>query len=153
MEKMNKRIVLLLTALVCILSTQAQFLGIRASNFGGVTNVNYNPAIADSRYLVDINLFTTDATVSNNYIGVKGKVLDFKNGWDSDVNLKERLNGKAKFGYVSTTTQLPLSFLVGFGKNKSNNQAIAVTGHLNSVTNVDNLGEALARNLRYGWGQ
>jgi hypothetical protein len=152
MKQMNKKVALLLTALVCMVSAKAQFLGIRASNFGGVTNVNYNPAIADSRYLVDINLFTTDMTVSNSYIGLKGKMKDIRNNFDADVNLKERLNGKAKFGYVSTTTQLPLSFLVGFGKNKSNNQAIAVTSHINSVTNVDNLGEALARNIRYGWG-
>jgi len=143
----------LLFALLCMaFGMKAQFLGIRASNFGGVTNVNYNPAIADSRYLVDVNLFTTDFTASNSYLGVKGKIADFKNGWNSDLNLSEKLNGKKKFGYVSTTTQLPLSFLVAFGKNKSNNQAIAVTGHLNSVTNVDNLGEALARNIRYGWG-
>ena len=152
MNNMNKKIALLLTALVCIMSANAQFLGIRASNFGGVTNVNYNPAIADSRYLVDINLFTTDMTVSNSYLGLKGKLKDISNNWDSDANLSEHLNGKAKFGYASTTTQFPLSFLVGFGKNKSNNQAIAVTGHINSVTNVDNLGEDLARNIRYGWG-
>ena len=49
-KQANKKIALLLTALVCMLSTRAQFLGIRASNFGGITNVNYNPAIADSRY-------------------------------------------------------------------------------------------------------
>ncbi len=152
MKRMNKKVALLFTALVCIMSAKAQFLGIRASNFGGVTNVNYNPAIADSRYLVDINLFTTDVTVSNSYLGLKGKLLDFKNGFNSDNNLAEKLNGKAKFGYVSSTTQLPLSFLVGFGKNNSNKNAIAVTGHLNSITNVDNLEEALARNLRYGWG-
>ena len=148
---MRKKFGLAVLLCISIISAKAQFLGIRASNFGGVTNVNYNPAIADSRYLVDINLFTTDVTVSNSYIGLKGSLKDFNN-FNSDVNLKEKLNGKAKFGYVSSTTQLPLSFLVGFGKNKSNNQAIAVTGHLNSVTNFDNLGEDLARNIRWGWG-
>lgn len=153
MRFLNKKFGLSLLACASMMSTKAQFLGIRASNFGGVTNVNYNPAIADSRYLVDINLFTTDITAANNYLGIKGKLLDFKkNGWNSDLNLSEKLNGKNKFGYASTTTQLPLSFLVGFGKNGKNNQAIAVTGHLNSVTNVDNLGEPLARNLRWGWG-
>lgn len=110
MKQMNKKLALLLTALVCMISAKAQFLGIRASNFGGVTNVNYNPAIADSRYLVDINLFTTDVTVSNSYLGLKGKLLDFKNGFNSDNNLAEKLNGKAKFGYVSSTTQLPCLF-------------------------------------------
>ena len=150
-KQANKKIALLLTALVCMLSTRAQFLGIRASNFGGITNVNYNPAIADSRYLVDINLFTTDMTTSNSYIGMKGKLSMFNN-FDDELNLKENLNGKKKFAYSSSTTQLPLSFLVGFGKNKSNNQAIAFSSHLNSIVNVDNVGEALARNLRWGWG-
>ena len=117
-KQVNKKFALLLTALVCIMSANAQFLGIRASNFGGITNVNYNPAIADSRYLVDINLFTTDMTTSNSYIGMKGKLSMFKD-FDDEVNLKENLNGKKKFAYSSSTTQLPLSFLVGFGKNKS----------------------------------
>lgn len=150
-KQVNKKIALLLTALVCMLSARAQFLGIRASNFGGITNVNYNPAIADSRYLVDINLFTMDMTSSNNYIGMKGKLSSFKD-FDDEINLKENLNGKKKFAYVSSTNQLPLSFLVSFGKDKKNNQAIAFSSHLNSVTNVDNMGEALARNLRWGWG-
>lgn len=152
MRQTKRRIVLMVLAVATIFQAKAQYLGIRASNFGGVTNVNYNPAIADSRYLVDVNLFTTDITASNSYLGLKGKLLDFSDNWDSDLNLSERLNGKKKFGYVSTNTQFPLSFLVGFGKNKSNNQAIAVTGHLNSVTNFDNLGEDLARNIRWGWG-
>ncbi|MEN9448681.1 MAG: hypothetical protein RJA25_1971 [Bacteroidota bacterium] len=149
---MRKKFGLAVLLCISIISAKAQFLGIRASNFGGVTNVNYNPAIADSRYLVDINLFTQDVTTSNSYIGLKGKLLNFKNGWDKDQNLWEHLNGKNKFGYASTTTQLPLSFLVGFGKNKSNKNAIALTGHINSVINVDNLGEPLARNIRWGWG-
>lgn len=149
---MKKKFGIVLLLCFVMVTAKAQFLGIRASNFGGVTNVNYNPAIADSRYLVDINLFTTDITTSNSYIGLKGKLSDFKNGWDKNQNLWEHLNGKQKFGYANTTTQLPLSFLVGFGKNHSNNQAIAITGHLNSLLNIDNLGEPLARNIRWGWG-
>ena len=152
MKRLNKKLMLLMILSVSLYSARAQFLGIRSSNFGGVTNVNYNPAIADSRYLVDINLFTTDMTVSNSYIGLKGKMKDITSNFDSDLNLSEKLNGKSKFGYASSIIQMPLSFLVGFGKNKSNNQAIAVTGHINTITNVDNLEEALARNLRYGWG-
>ena len=36
-------------------ATQAQFLmGLRGSNYGGITNVNFNPAIANSHYLADI---------------------------------------------------------------------------------------------------
>lgn len=143
---------LLWAALSAYLTTHAQFLGIRASNFGGITNVSYNPAIADSRYLVDINLITVDATASNTYLGLKGKLSSLSN-FSSDDNLSEKLNGKAKFGAVNNTVQLPLSFLVAFGKNKKNNQAIAFSSHLNTVVNVDNLEEALARNLRWGWGQ
>ena len=151
MKLFNKLSLLFIAILFCF-SAQAQFLGIRASNFGGITNVNYNPAIADNRYKVDVNYFTFDATISNSYIGLKGKLSDFKN-FSSDDNLSEHLNGKKKFGYASTTIQAPLSFLVSFGKNRSNNQAIAFSAHFNSVTNVDNLEEALARNLRWGWGQ
>ncbi len=152
MKKSFLHSIFLLLVLSSTLISNAQFLGIRASNFGGINNVNYNPAIADNRYKVDINLFALDATVSNNYIGITGKLMDLKN-FDGDINLSERLNGKSKTGYVSTTIQLPLSFLVAFGKESKNNQAIAFSAHLNSVTNADNLEEALGRNLRWGWGR
>ncbi|MDB5227191.1 MAG: hypothetical protein JWN78_1384, partial [Bacteroidota bacterium] len=152
MKQLNTKLLFFLISIAFFMPSKAQFLGIRASNFGGITNVNYNPAIADNRYKVDINLFAIDMTTSNNYIGLKGKLLDFKNSFGDD-NLSEHINGKAKFGYQSTTLQLPLSFLVAFGKNRSNNQAFAFSSHINSVTNVDHLEEALARNLRWGWGQ
>ncbi len=150
--KLLNKLLLFSIVLFFTLPSKAQFLGIRASNFGGITNVNYNPAIADARYKVDVNLFTFDATVSNTYIGLKGKLSDFKD-FSGDDNLSEHLNGKKKFGYVSQQVQLPLSFLVAFGKNRSNNQAFAFSSHINTVANVDNLEEALARNLRWGWGQ
>ncbi len=151
MIHLNKRIIFLLAAVICMTSVKAQFLGLRASNFGGVNNVNFNPAIADNRFKVDINLFAVDATVSNNYIGLKGKTFNFSN-FDDSVNLSENLNGKAKFAYISNTVQLPFSFLVSFGKNMKNNNAIAFSSHLNTIVNVDNLEQDLARNLRWGWG-
>ena len=98
MKILNKKFGLSLLACVGMLSTKAQFLELEPVTSGGVTNVNYNPAIADSRYLVDINLFTTDITAANSYIGIKGKLLDFKNGWNSDLNLAEKLNGKISLG-------------------------------------------------------
>jgi outer membrane protein OmpA-like peptidoglycan-associated protein len=151
MKKLNIRLLVLLVIVCSILPVKAQFLGIRSSNFGGITNVNYNPAIADARYKVDINLFTVDWTASNSYLGKANKPFNFKN-FDDETDLAEKLNGKKKFGYMSMTMQLP-SFLVAFGKNRSNNQAIGFSTHVNSVTNVDNLEEALARNIRWGWGQ
>lgn len=152
MKRMKNKWIITLSLFLISMSVNAQYLGIRASNFGGIHNVNYNPAIADSRYKVDIGLFALNVNVSNNYIGLKGRTFKF-NDFDGDVDLAENLNGKAKFGYVSSNIQLPLSFLVGFGKDHKNNQAFAFSSHINTVTNVDNLEEDLARNLRWGWGQ
>ena len=46
-----------LTALFASLSGHAQVNEVlKASQFGGVTNVSFNPAIADNPFLVDINL-------------------------------------------------------------------------------------------------
>lgn len=149
--KKSAKIIVALFLLSLNITAYGQFLGLRASNFGGVNNVNYNPAIADNKYKLDINVFITDFTAANNYVALSGKPFNYNN-FDSETRVTEKLTGKRKFGYISSTTQLPLSFLLTFGKDKKNNQAIAVTSHINAVISVDNLHEPLARNIRWGWG-
>ena len=66
-----KRSVLLLTIIGIFLglTTKAQFYtGLNTSQFGGVTNVNYNPAIADNPFIVDINIISMGLAVNNNYV-------------------------------------------------------------------------------------
>jgi hypothetical protein len=74
---MSKRILLpVVLALILRLSVQAQFYtGMNSSSFGGVTNVNFNPAIADAPFIVDINLISMGLALNNNYIGVDRQTL------------------------------------------------------------------------------
>lgn len=134
------------------------FLGLRASQYGGVTNVGFNPAIAGDRHRFDMTLIGFGATVGNNYVGVDPNVFLKKNYVNSNLDfqetyLRERLNGKDKNAYVATQIQGPLSFMFTFGKKKENHKnALALTWNINSVTNVDNLSQKLARISYWGAG-
>src|SRR4051812_28748107 len=152
---------LLSVALILLLvnSLNAQFFqGLRSSPYGGVTNVNYNPAIADSRFIVDINLISFGTTISNNYVGVDRKVILKKDYVNSNLNfqdnyLKERVNGKDKSAYLGTQIQGPLSFMCSWGKGENKNKnAFAFTYHLNSIFNADKIDETFARLAFYGVG-
>jgi hypothetical protein len=151
-----KKLYLFILSFFFLANLNAQFFqGLRSSPYGGVTNVGYNPAIADSRFKADINLFNLGFGVNNNYIGIDRRVFlnpdlfsedDFQNKY-----LKERLNGKDKFGYVGFQSQLPFSFMFSWGK-KTNKNALAFTYNLNHVTNIDNFDQTFAQIAYYGVG-
>lgn len=129
---------------------------LKASQFGGVSNISYNPAIADNRFLVDINLISMGFGMENNYIGLSPKPItnhDLFNdaNFQSDY-LRERLNGNAKRAFVGMQVQGPLSFMFSFGKNHNNKNAIGVSWNVNSIVNVDGVGETFARSAYFGLG-
>jgi hypothetical protein len=149
---------LLLAIVVLPVMAQAQFFtGLNGSPYGGITTVTFNPAIADSRYLVDINIIAIGAAVNNNYVGVDRRVI-FKPSLANDANFQanymhERVNGRNKRAYTGMQVQGPLSFMFSFGPKKSpNKNAIAFSYHANFITNVDNVTEVLARTAYYGLG-
>ncbi len=156
MKKLN----LITLAVGCSLFTlnlKAQYNRVlSASNFGGVTNVNFNPAIADNRLKFDMNLITFGMNVENNYIGLSNKTIlkpsRFEEDNFTDKYLHERLNGKTKKVLLNLDAQLPLSFMIAWGKNRSNKNALAITSNFHSLTNVDNVSEILARSAYFGLG-
>jgi outer membrane protein OmpA-like peptidoglycan-associated protein len=143
--------------LLAVLSGKAQVNEVlKASQFGCITNVSFNPAIADNPFLVDINLISAGFGVENNYIGISPKTFTNHNlfndpNFQSDY-LHERVNGDPKKMFLGMQVQGPLSFMVSFGKKRNNKNAIGVSWHANSVTNVDGVGEELARSIYYGLG-
>lgn len=151
-----KKLYLFILSFFFLANLNAQFFqGLRSSPYGGVTNVGYNPAIADSRFKADINLINLGFGVNNNYIGIDRRVFlnpdlfsedDFQNKY-----LKEHLNGKDKFGYVGFQTQLPFSFMFSWGK-KTNKNALALTYNINHITNIDNFDQTFAQIAYYGVG-
>ncbi len=157
---MNKSKVMLLAMLLCSAGAQAQFfMGLRGSHYGGITNVNFNPAIANSPFIVDVNLIGVAATINNNYLGVDRKAILHPSLF-SDVNfqrdyLHERVNGKDKRAYFGAQVQGPLSFMFSFsdkkGKSKNKN-AIGFSYHANAVFNADNVTEVFARTAYLGLG-
>src|SRR4051812_3411087 len=97
---MNKRLILL-GILLCAATLRAQtFIGLRGSDYGGITNVNFNPAIANSPYWIDINVIGAAATFNNNYVGIHRKVLTHPSLFGSadfrTAYLQERVNGRDK---------------------------------------------------------
>ena len=127
-----------------------------ASQFGGITNVNFNPAIADNPFKFDMNLFSAGIGIENNYIGINPKTFtnhDLFNdpNFQSD-ELTERLNGRPKKLYVGMQMQGPFSFMISFGKKRNNKNALAFSWHTNTVINIDGVSEELARSAYYGFG-
>ena len=158
---MTKRVHLLtILALFFSLSRAQFYTGMNSSSFGGVTNVNFNPAIADNHFIADINIISMGLGINNNYIGIDrqtflhpGKASSDSTSNFQQAHLLERVNGHNKNIYFGTQIQGPLSFMFSFGKGKNKNKnALALTYHFNSVFNVSNLTEILARSAYYGMG-
>lgn len=154
-----KRNLLTFVFLFLLTSGYAQsFLGLRASQYGGITNVAFNPAIAGDRHRFDMTFIGLGATVSNSYIGVDPKTFLKKNYINDNLDfqetyLREKINGKSKSALIDMQLQGPLSFMFTFGKKKENHKnAIALSWNFNSVTNVNGLSEKLARILYWGVG-
>jgi len=95
------RKITLLAALFACLYSKAQVNEVlKASQYGGISNVSFNPAIADNPFLVDINLVSAGVGLENNYIGISPKTFTNHNlfndpNFQSD-QLTERLNGNPK---------------------------------------------------------
>lgn len=157
---MRKHLLFIVCSLLLTPALRAQyFKGLHASSFGGITNVGYNPAIANSHFVADINLVGYGMNVNNNYIGVDKFAFLHPNKINSKIDsttdfqhayLKERINGKQKYAYMGTQIQGPLSFMCSWGKKNEN--AFAFSYNFNSVTNVDNMDETFARIAYYGVG-
>ncbi len=157
---MNKRLLLIPAILILFTGlVKAQFFtGLRSSPYGGVTNVNWNPAIADSRFIADVNLFSAGVNVGNNYVGVDRNTFLKKGYVQSGVNfqdtyLKERLNGRNKAAYVGMQIQGPLSFMCSWGKGENKNKnAFAFSYNFNYVFNLDKVDQTFARIAYLGVG-
>lgn len=74
-----KKILLIAIAMLCFAGLQAQdMLGIRNSNYAGVTGLDLNPAsIVDSRFKFDLNLLTIGVSLDNNYLYIPKDSLKF----------------------------------------------------------------------------
>ena len=140
--------------------THAQFFtGLRSSPYGGVTNVGWNPAIADAPFIADVNLIGLGMNVGNNYVGIDRNLYmkkDYKGnntGNFQDDFLKERLNGHNKAAYIGMQVQGPLSFMCTWGKGENQNKnAFAFSYNVNYIFNMDKVDETFARIAYLGVG-
>lgn len=151
---MNKNILHLYTIILFLASTLSlsaqNNLGHNTDNFSGVYALSYNPAeIVDSRFKFHMNIVSFGTTVSNNYLGIKRKALfsdrdvAFNDPNFTDNYLVERLNGNRKSVYVSGDLMAPLSFMINFGKKRSN--AIGFNTRIRYNVNANGIAENLAR--------
>lgn len=145
-------------ALFACLFGQAQVNEVlKASQFGGITNVSFNPAIADNPFLVDINLIGVGFGLENNYVGINSKALTHPSllsgsGDFQSTQLTERLNGNPKSVFLGMQVQGPLSFMVSFGKKRNNKNAIGFSWHTSALFNIDGVSQQFARIAYYGLG-
>ncbi|WP_317897542.1 DUF5723 family protein [Aurantibacillus circumpalustris] len=137
-----KRIFLFLIILLSNFLNAQDFLGLQSSNYSGVTGAIVNPAnIVDNRFVLDISLLGLNATVDNNYMGVKNGYSIFSDTlWrDRNQTLSILNDGKSKAFYVSNRLALP-SFMVSI--NRKN--AIAFNWSVRNYINVDGISQDLA---------
>jgi predicted RNA-binding protein YlxR (DUF448 family) len=124
-----KRFLLFLSTFIFSIAAAQDFLGVNTGNYSGVTGVMLQPAsIVDSRHKFDINLFSTGANFSNNYLLVDRNALlkfnsnnfsdyqTFKNKYLSEAGLAA---GEKAFGNISNRTQMPLSFMATLNKKSA----------------------------------
>jgi len=155
---MYKSLLAAFAAIVTGLTAQAQFFtSLRGSPYGGITNVDYNPAIAGSNIIADVNLIGVAANVNNNYVGIDKRALlhpSYFNDPNFQANyMHERVNGKDKRAYAGAQIQGLLSFMFSFGPKKNRFlNAIGFSYHSNFIANADNVTEIFARTAYYGLG-
>ncbi len=120
-----KKILLTTAACISFFAIHAQdMMGIRNSNYAGVTGIDLNPAsIVDSRIKLDINLLTVGVTVDNNYLFIPKKELKFvgiknivKKVDDKKYLDKYEFGGSDKLMWVASTIQGP-SAMVNLGNH------------------------------------
>lgn len=144
-----KKIYLLSAVLFIAVTTQAQdMLGIRNSNYAGVTGLDLNPSsIVDSRLMFDFNLLTLGASIDNNYLFIPKdslKFLGISNIFDKidDKGYMDdyQFNGSGKDLYAGITIQGP-SVMVNF----SGMHSIAVAFNIRVAANFHNINFAQAK--------
>ncbi len=127
------------------------FAGINMGNYAGITGVMLQPAsIVDSRFKFDINLFSTDARYSNNYLLLNRNVLlkfnksnfddypTFRSKYLSEATLAP---GEKTFFNISNRTQLPLSFMLTLNEKS----AVAFNLQSRSLMQGRNISQDLAK--------
>jgi len=153
-----KRLLITLVVLAFAKVVDAQFFtGLNGSKYAGITTVDFNPAIANSPFMVDINIIGVGASVNNNYLGIERRVFFHPSLFSSpgfQYNYtQQRLNGHDKNAYAGSTVQGPLSFMFSFGPKKHRNRnAIGFSHHFNTTTNIDHVNQTLAQAAYYGFG-
>ncbi|MDR2868103.1 MAG: hypothetical protein LBV46_00985, partial [Bacteroidales bacterium] len=124
-----------------------EFLPFVNDNYAGITGVHLNPAsIANSRYIVDVELAGISADFHNNYLysnfkDVTKAVLEYKT---RDISVlggpnalfKENLNGKNKFLNAAASVSA-LNFMFSINPK----WAIGVTGRVRTFLNFNNVNE------------
>lgn len=155
-----KKITLLITMLLVLQLSKAQLhMGLHSDNYAGIYNINFQPAdIVDSRYRFDMNIFQTEFSFANNYIGLRkealllinadGEYYAFNDPNFQSIFLHENINGKDKKIYLQSNTMLPFSFYFQFGKKMKN--ALAFSSRVRFNTNIGGIDEGFATQIYSG---
>lgn len=133
-------------------TVQAQQLGMANSNYAGTNSLYSNPsAIADSRHRFYLNLFSTEAGATNNYLRYDAPVSLFKLAKDGgefeSAYIQENLNGKPKLVMAGADFRGP-----GFMLSLSPLHSIALTTRVRAGVQVNNLSEEVARLYKVSGG-
>lgn len=140
------KIVLVLSLVIFSISLKAQFwLGYSSSNYAGVHAMDINPAaVADNRYLLDINLVSTNFNLTNSYIGFKdgfigGLMRGEANFMDNYVHERRAGEGPDQNSIFMNTEIMGPSAMLSFA-----NQGFGLSIRARNYFNIDNVSDDLA---------
>jgi len=146
-----KKLLLIIILFLPFLVRAQEFLPFASGTYAGVTGVHLQPAsIVDSRYKVDIGLFSTSFGFSNNYVSLDTKPIfnrdEFDNPDFEDLYMKYNNNGKPKSATISMRTDV-FSFMVSLTEK----DAIAFTPSVRTMINLDGVSQDLVDLIWSDW--
>ncbi|MCC6600558.1 MAG: OmpA family protein [Crocinitomicaceae bacterium] len=144
-----KRLQFLVVCIFSILNGWSQTpVGISYSNYAGISSVAWNPSIADSRYLVDINIFSLQLRNTSNVFPVNSGWARYNLfGFHDRYGYTALENSKNGYLHESYDIQMPGSFLLAFGKNRKNNIAAGFSWNTHSLFTAKNIDSDIASML------
>src|SRR2546423_324903 len=102
---------------VCLSSFAQSYPGYNTCNYTGVNGAFFNPAnIADSRYRWDVNLFSVNTTIANDYASIKTSNVSKILKQDSNIDSFITRTGVANANLFFNVDIFGPSFMVNINK-------------------------------------
>jgi len=142
---------LILSLIICGIETSHSqtFLGPTMDSYSGIQGVSYNPAnIVNSKYRLDITLFSVNGLIGNDYIGVNlGELLKLEDDFEIEDSSNKNLSNANNF-YINTEVIGP-----SFYFNLNEKSSIGIITKARALANINSLNGELIETIFDGFSE